>query len=69
MDRNENFMEMACGENHTLMLTDALEVVSCGSNTYGQLGIGQFQEKPDNSNMFKVLQPAGAPQQHALQFE
>lgn len=48
-------MEMACGENHTLMLTDALEVVSCGSNTYGQLGIGQFQEKPDNSNMFKVL--------------
>ena len=58
---------MACGENHTLLLTESLEVASCGSNTYGQLGIGQFQEKPVNSNMFKVLQPAQ--QQAQLQFD
>lgn len=45
------------------MLTDSLEIASCGSNTYGQLGIGQFQDKPANQSMFKVHQPAGVNQQ------
>lgn len=35
------YFEVSCGENHTLLLTDALEILTCGSNTYGQLGIGQ----------------------------
>lgn len=35
IDKNENFLDISCGENHTLLLTDTLEVVSCGSNTYG----------------------------------
>ena len=35
LDKNENFLDVGCGENHTLLLTDALEIVSCGSNTYG----------------------------------
>lgn len=34
------YFESACGENHTLLLTDQMEILSCGSNTYGQLGIG-----------------------------
>lgn len=46
LDRNENFCEMACGENHTLLLTDQLQIASCGSNTYGQLGVGV--DKPAN---------------------
>jgi len=45
LDAKENFLEVGCGENHTLLLTDQLSLVTCGSNTYGQLGIGQ-QEKP-----------------------
>lgn len=33
---------MSCGENHNLLLTDKLQIHSCGSNTYGQLGIGNM---------------------------
>jgi alpha-tubulin suppressor-like RCC1 family protein len=40
---NAGYFEAACGENHTLLLTDQLEILSCGSNTYGQLGIGSSQ--------------------------
>ena len=35
LERNENFSDISCGENHTLFLTDGHELVSCGSNTYG----------------------------------
>ena len=45
LDAKENFLEVGCGENHTLMLTDQLSLVTCGSNTYGQLGSGLI-EKP-----------------------
>ena len=38
---NGGYFDAACGENHSLLLTDQLEILSCGSNTYGQLGIGQ----------------------------
>ena len=34
------YFESACGENHSLLLTDQLEIISFGSNIYGQLGIG-----------------------------
>ena len=36
----EAYFDAACGENHTLFLTDSLEILASGSNTYGQLGIG-----------------------------
>ena len=29
------YFESACGENHTLLLTDQLEILSFGSNVYG----------------------------------
>ena len=56
LDKNENFLDVACGENHTLLLTDTLEIVSCGSNTYGQLGIGNDQ-KQQSAQVFKVSAP------------
>jgi len=35
LEKNEHFLDIDCGENHTLLLTDCLQIVSCGSNTYG----------------------------------
>ena len=29
------YFEISCGENHTLILTEQLDILSCGSNTYG----------------------------------
>ena len=71
LDRNENFFDMACGENHTLFLTDSFQLAACGSNTYGQLGIGQGPEKPaTNQTIFKVSEPASSVQGAAVpQFE
>ena len=38
LDKRTNFIDVACGENHSLMLTNTFQLLSCGSNTYGQLG-------------------------------
>ena len=35
-------LEVACGQAHTLVLTEAGEVYSWGHNVYGQLGIGSI---------------------------
>ena len=56
LDKNTSFLDVSLGENHSIMLTDQLEVVSCGSNTYGQLGIGSFQDQ-SSASIFKVAQP------------
>ena len=37
--------QVACGGEHTLVLMDTGEVLSCGSNTAGQLGLGQGSPK------------------------
>jgi alpha-tubulin suppressor-like RCC1 family protein len=34
-DSATGYFDVACGENHSLKLTDQLEIVSCGSNIYG----------------------------------
>lgn len=37
---------VACGANHTLLLTDGGKVFSCGSNDYGQLGHDLPRKRP-----------------------
>jgi hypothetical protein len=36
-----NITQIACGQSHTLLLTEAGEVYSFGRNAYGQLGHGE----------------------------
>jgi alpha-tubulin suppressor-like RCC1 family protein len=38
IEKKTQFIAVAAGENHTLMLTNNFQVLSRGSNTYGQLG-------------------------------
>lgn len=45
-----HYIEVACGENHNLLLTSPLYIHSCGSNTYGQLGIGMNIMQPFNQS-------------------
>lgn len=37
----EKVQEVACGEDHTIVLTRTGEIYTMGSNTRGELGIGQ----------------------------
>lgn len=39
-------VEVACGDNHTLLLTKDGKVYSCGNNDYGQLGHEQPRKRP-----------------------
>lgn len=36
---NVSIIQVACGDKHSLFLTDTNEVYACGSNEHGQLGI------------------------------
>jgi alpha-tubulin suppressor-like RCC1 family protein len=38
-DKKGTFIEIACGENHTIFRLENSQLLGCGSNTYGQLGI------------------------------
>jgi alpha-tubulin suppressor-like RCC1 family protein len=35
-----NVLSVSCGSNHTMILTTDNELYACGSNNYGQLGLG-----------------------------
>lgn len=35
-----NIIQIACGKNHSVFLTDTFLVYACGNNQHGQLGIG-----------------------------
>ncbi|XP_018331399.1 probable E3 ubiquitin-protein ligase HERC4 [Agrilus planipennis] len=49
----DQIVEVACGDNHTLILTNEGKVYSCGSNDYGQLGHDQPRKRP---NLVKSLE-------------
>lgn len=38
---NHRVANVACGWDFTLLLTDSGQLLACGSNTFGQLGVGQ----------------------------
>lgn len=38
--KNVNIVQVACGEKHSLFLTEDNKVYACGSNEHGQLGMG-----------------------------
>ena len=38
---------LVCGQNHNLILTDKYVLYVCGSNEFGQLGIGNFQDQKE----------------------
>ncbi|KAL0272513.1 UNVERIFIED_CONTAM: hypothetical protein PYX00_005450 [Menopon gallinae] len=40
-------VQVACGVNHTVMITRSGEVYSCGNNDYGQLGHNKNRTKPE----------------------
>ena len=40
LQKDQTYLEISCGEKHNLLLTEQLQILSCGSNTYGQLGTG-----------------------------
>ena len=48
IERRSNFIDIACGENHSALLTNTFQVLTCGSNTYGQLG--SIQANPEQLN-------------------
>ena len=45
---NGNPISIACGANHSIVLTDTYKIYGCGINNYGQLGNGTI----NNSNIF-----------------
>ncbi|MDR3502314.1 MAG: hypothetical protein P4L79_06990 [Legionella sp.] len=52
-DLNERIAQIACGDNHTLLLSVTGELYSCGNNNEGQLG----SNNTESSSSYKVVLP------------
>lgn len=51
----KHVVQIACGQYHTLALTNSGELYSWGSNIYGQLGLGYETEKVTTPTLVKSL--------------
>jgi alpha-tubulin suppressor-like RCC1 family protein len=51
----ENIIEIACGQSHTLLLTEGGQVFSFGRNAYGQLGHGEDEPVCPNKSSFSLI--------------
>lgn len=38
VEKKATFLDVSCGEGHTLLLQSNLQLLACGTNTYGQIG-------------------------------
>jgi alpha-tubulin suppressor-like RCC1 family protein len=52
---NSKIIKIACGARHTIFLTEGNAVYTCGSNNYGQLGIGQKIDKCPSPTLLESL--------------
>merc|ERR1712000_472917 len=50
---NEDVVDIKCGSDYTLVLTSNGDVLSCGNNTFGQLG---RETADDNSSSFQKIE-------------
>lgn len=55
LDENNRIAQISAGENHTLLLTTEGELWGCGSNYFGQLGLG---DKKRENKFSKIKLPA-----------
>lgn len=58
----KHVVQIACGQFHTLALTNSGEIFAFGNNTYGQLGLGTETEREKKPVLLKSLQ--GLPVAH-----
>lgn len=52
----DHVVQVACGQFHTLALTNSGDLYSFGANMYGQLGLGSENEKVTKPTLVKSLQ-------------
>lgn len=52
----KHIVQIACGQYHSLALTNSGDLYAWGSNSYGQLGLGTTTEKVSKPTLVKTLQ-------------
>lgn len=62
-----NIVQVSCGDNHSLFLTDTGEVYGCGDNKRGQLGIEtQHQTITEPQKIFESIKKIGCGQNFSV---
>ncbi|TMS05718.1 Secretion-regulating guanine nucleotide exchange factor, partial [Larimichthys crocea] len=66
---SQKVKKVACGWDFTLLLTDCGRVLACGSNAFGQLGVGQtVTHSADPLVVESLKEPAGEPSSRTQTF-